>query len=105
MIAAKLRPDCSNVGRTQLEELLAVELAQPGRQRLLADESQGEGGHGIAGSAVGSVNVLPRPNARSADRCQWPSIDRKPAWMLGLRRKRTNLHEKYDYPEARYYRK
>ncbi len=23
---------------------------------------------------------------------------RKPAWVLGLRRKRTNLHEKYDYP-------
>ena len=28
-----------------------------------------------------------------------PGTGRKPAWMLGLRRKRTNLHEKYDYPE------
>ena len=23
---------------------------------------------------------------------------REPAWILGFRRKRTNLHEKYDYP-------
>jgi hypothetical protein len=24
----------------------------------------------------------------------------KPAWLLGFRRKRTNLHEKYDHPKA-----
>ena len=27
-----------------------------------------------------------------------PGGGRKPAWMLGLGRKRTNLHKKYDYP-------
>jgi len=35
---------------------------------------------------------IPRPTARAL------ATGRKPAWMLGLRRKRTNLHEKYDYP-------
>ena len=69
MSAAKLGTDRRNVGRTQLEELLAVELAQPRRQGLLPDESQGEGGHGIAGSAVGSVNVLPRMSAQLSDQC------------------------------------
>jgi hypothetical protein len=53
VVAAELLPDRCHVCRTELEELLAVELAQPGRQGLLADESQGEGGHGIARSVVG----------------------------------------------------
>ena len=98
MSAAKLRPDRRHVGRTQLEELLAVELTQPRRQSLLADESQGEGGHGIALSAVGSVTVLLWMIAQLSDQCSIPGTGRKPAWMLGLRRKSTNLHEKYDYP-------
>lgn len=36
--------------------------------------------------------------AQLSDQCSIPGTGRKPAWMLGLRRKRTNLHEKYDYP-------
>ena len=87
-------------GRTKLEELLAIELAQPGRQGLLADKSQGEGGHGISGWAVGvSMYGLGRSRGcRTSVRT--PSTGRKSAWMLGLRRKRTNLHEKYDYPNS-----
>ena len=28
---------------------------------------------------------------------------REPAWILGFKPKRTNLHEKYDYPFLAYY--
>ena len=52
MSAATLGPDRRHVGRTQLEELLAVELTQPRRQSFLADESQGEGRHGFARSVI-----------------------------------------------------
>ncbi|MGD9831886.1 MAG: hypothetical protein AB7U92_03940 [Piscinibacter sp.] len=38
------------------------------------------------------VNPVGRSSCGGGDR-------RKPAWMLGFSRKRTNLHEKYDYPE------
>jgi hypothetical protein len=46
MVAAELFPDRFDVGRSQFEELLAIEFAQARRQAFPADEAQGERGHG-----------------------------------------------------------
>ena len=98
MVAAKLSPDGIHVVREQREELLQVEIAQPRRQGLLTDETKGKRGHGIGQRRVGG-QCTPATGAGSVPPvCGRCGVGLKPAWMLGFRRKRTNLHEKYDYP-------
>ena len=41
---------------------------------------------------MAAVNPVGRSSCGEGDR-------REPAWMLGFKPKRTNLHAKYDYPE------
>ncbi|WP_293196579.1 hypothetical protein [Ottowia sp.] len=98
MVAAELLPDGSHVRRREREELLPVELTQARRQGLLADEAQGEGGHGSGQRQMGG-----QCTAMAAAKAVWRSSSgggdrREPAWILGFKPKRTNLHEKYDYP-------
>ena len=45
VVSAELGPDRLDVGLRQLEELLAVELAQTRRQALLTDETRRKGRH------------------------------------------------------------
>lgn len=46
------------------------------------------------------ANVLPWLPPRPSDRHpEGAATTGNPAWILGFRGKRTNLHEKYDYPE------
>jgi hypothetical protein len=63
-------PGAIGVRRREREELLAVELAQPRRQGFLADETQGEGGHGIGQrqmgcqcTAMAAVNAIDRSSS------------------------------------------
>ena len=53
VVAAELLPDGSYVRRREREELLPIELTQARRQGLLADEAQGEGGHGVGQREMG----------------------------------------------------
>lgn len=53
VVAAELLPDGRHVRRREREELLPIELTQPRRQGLLANEAQGEGGHGVGRRQVG----------------------------------------------------
>jgi len=39
-----------------------------------------------------------RPRWSRLDEISSDGAGLKPAWLLGFRAKRTNLHEKYDYP-------
>ena len=99
MVAAELLPDGSHVRRREREELLPVELTQARRQGLLADEAQGEGGHG-GGQRQGGGQCTATAAAKAVGRSSCEGgARREPAWILGFRRKRTNLHEKYGYPE------
>jgi hypothetical protein len=52
------------------------------------------------GSGRWALNVPPWPLVNPVGRSSfWGGDRRKAAWMLGFSRKRTNLHEKYDYPD------
>ena len=52
-VAAELLPEGRHVRRRERKELLPIKLTQARRQGLLADEAQGEGGHGVGQRQVG----------------------------------------------------
>jgi hypothetical protein len=101
VVAAELRPDGRRVIREQREELLQVELVQARRQGFLANEAKSERGHGIGQRQSGGQCTPATAVASLRWACGRGSLGRKPARMLGFKRKRTNLHERYDYPRLR----